>query len=372
MRCREDPERDGKLSARTLLAVNSGSSSLKASLFLADGRRHNFCYGHIGHERERQAVAFDALFADIGDVPIEAVGHRFVHGGDAAQPARRVDAEERARLESLAHYTPLHMPNNLLGVELCGARFKVPQLACFDTSFHRTMPEAARRLPLPLELGLERYGFHGINYAYVAGILPALLGDTAKKRVLVAHLGSGASLCLLEDMRSLDTTMGLTPIGGIPMGTRSGDLDPGVVLELARRFPPEALTRLFYFGTGLLALSRGLSSDMATLLASDSPDARFAVDAFCSGVRGAIGALAAKAGGVDALVFTGGIGENAPEVRARICAPLGFLGLALDPAANRDNLDRLGAPGSKPILRVAADEESMIARFVADWLEGAR
>ncbi len=342
---------------RTVLTINSGSSSIKASLFKAEGTRRNFRYEQV---RDQQ-VAFDQLLQDLGaDIP-DLVGHRFVHGGAITDPARRVDVTERSRLERLIHLAPLHLPGNLLGLDLCLQRFNAPQIVCFDTAFHATLPELAKRLPIPNELGLRRFGFHGLNYAYIAQKLPELLGDSAYKKVVVAHLGSGASLCLLENLKSVDTTMGFTPAGGIPMGTRSGDLDPGVMLELAKRYKtPEALSDVVFHKMGLLALSGGESSEMNQLLSSQSELAQFAVDYFCRQVRAAIGAFAAKAGGIDALVFTGGIGEHSPEVREKICAPLVFLGFVLDSAANQSGALDLGLVSHKPILLVPADEEIMI------------
>ncbi|MBZ0092615.1 MAG: acetate kinase [Sulfuricellaceae bacterium] len=352
-----------------ILTLNSGSSSLKASLFRTDGSRRDFRYEHIGHGFPHDhGEAFDRLMQDLaGDRPA-AVGHRFVHGGDIVAAARRLDRGEIARLRAITHLAPLHMPGNLLGAELCAARFDVPQIACFDTAFHASLPEYARRLPIPQELGLRRYGFHGLNYAHVARELPAILGSAAKGRVAVAHLGSGASLCLLENLQSVDTTMGYTPAGGIPMGTRSGDLDPGVMLELAKRYTQDELADLVFHRMGLLALSGGESNEMAELLASGSAAARFAVEYFCRQVRGAIGAFAAKAGGLDALVFTAGIGEHAPLIRSLICDPLDFLGFALDDAANQTNRLHLGRAGSKPVLTIDADEESEIRLLVEDCL----
>ncbi len=355
----------------SILTVNSGSSSLKASLFRADdGTRRDFRYPHIGQAQGARdhAQAFDQLLSDLGDDRPAAIGHRFVHGGDIADPARLVDGPERARLESLTHLAPLHMPGNLLGVDLCRARFDVPQIACFDTAFHATLPELAWRLPLPRELGLRRYGFHGLNYAHIAGVLPGLLGEQARGRVVVAHLGSGASLCLLENLKSADTTMGYTPAGGIVMGTRSGDLDPGVMLELARRYSNEELSDLVYHRMGLLALSDGQDSEMSALVESRSAPATFAMEYFCRQVRAAIGALAAKAGGIDALVFTGGIGEHAFLLRFMICGPLAFLGFKLDHYANYDNDLVLNYQGHKPILNIPADEEKMICSLVRQTL----
>lgn len=352
-----------------VLTINSGSSSLKASLFRGDGTRRDFRYAHIGHGFPHDhAEAFQALLGDLQDDIPDAVGHRFVHGGDVAAPIRRLDAEERDRLQSLSYLAPLHMPGNLLGVTLCERYFDAPQFACFDTAFHATLPEHARRLPIPQSCHIRRYGFHGINYAHIAGQLTALLGETACGNIVVAHLGNGASLCLLHNLQSVDTTMGYTAAGGIPMGTRSGDLDPGVMLELAKRHDPAALAELVYHKMGLLALSEGESNEMAELLKSGSSAAKFAVDYFARQVRGAIGALAARAGGLDGLVFTAGIGEHAAGVRTLICEPLGFLGFALDTAANLDDALRINAPGSKPILIVPADEEAEIARLTLSQL----
>lgn len=351
--------------SRTILALNSGSSSLKASLFRADGTRSTWHYEHIGNGFPHDhAEAFDALLKDLGRETPDAIGHRFVHGGDVGEAARLLDDAEIERLRGIVPLAPLHLPGNLFGVELCRSRFDVPQVACFDTAFHHDLPAPARRLPIPDELGMRRYGFHGLNYAYVASRLPSLLGEAAHGRVAVAHLGAGASLCLLHDLKSVDTTMGYSPAGGIPMGTRSGDLDPGVMLELSRRYDHAALSDLVYHRMGLLALSGGESSEMRTLLASRSEAADFAVEYFCAGVRAAIGAFTAKAGGIDALVFSGGIGEHAPEIRSRICGPLGFLGFVLDPDANLANRTRIDASGAQPVLRIAADEETVIRDLV--------
>ena len=340
----------------SVLTINSGSSSLKASFFSADGSRRNFRYEHVHDQRE----AFDQLLHDLaGELP-ERVGHRFVHGGDISDPARLADAAERSRLQELIDLAPLHLPGNLLGLDLCRQHFNVPQIVCFDTAFHATMPDLAKRLPIPGELGLRRFGFHGLNYAYIAETLPGILGDVAYKKIVVAHLGSGASLCLMENLKSVDTTMGYTPAGGIPMGTRSGDLDPGVMLELAKRYDPEELSDIVFHKMGLLALSAGESSEMSELLSSRSENAKFAVEYFCRQVRAAIGGFAAKTGGIDALVFTGGIGEHSAEIREKICAPLEFLGFTLDQAANRSGSNKIGLAVCKPVLIVPADEEVMI------------
>ena len=334
-----------------ILTINSGSSSLKASLFLNDGTRRNFRYEHIGHGIPHDHdEAFSALMQDLGDARPQAIGHRFVHGGEITDPARIIDATERRRLEAIRYLAPLHMPGNLLGADLCARHFDVPQVACFDTAFHATLPEIAWRLPIPAEFGMRRYGFHGINYAHIARQLPRLLGERATGRVVVAHLGNGASLCLLENLKSIDTSMGYTPAGGIPMGTRSGDLDPGVMLELAKRMDPEKLADTVYHRMGLRALSGGEDSEMSVLLQ----------------IRACIGAYAAKAGGLDGLVFTGGIGEHAALVRALVCEPLEFLGFVLDGEANEAHRERISEAGSRPILVVRADEEAEIARLTQE------
>lgn len=352
-----------------VLTINSGSSSLKACFFGQDGSRLDLRYTHIGRGRFLDHMAaFEALLEDLGERRPDAVGHRFVHGGTVADAARRLDALEMERLRRIVHLAPLHLPDNLLGAEICMKHFEVPHVACFDTAFHATLPECAWRLPIRNAFGLRRYGFHGLNYSHVARRLPALIGDAARGRVVVAHLGNGASLCLLENLRSIDTTMGYTPAGGIPMGTRSGDLDPGVMLELGKRMDGTALEYETFHQMGLLALSDQESSDMQQLLASTTPAARFAVDYFCRQVRGAIGAFAAKWGGIDALVFTAGIGEHAAVVREQICAPLAFLGFELAPEANQSHATRLNTPSSKPILIIPADEEAVIRDLTLDLL----
>lgn len=347
-----------------ILAINSGSSSLKASLFMANGRRSDFRYAYgSSNETRGHAKVFAALLADLKDNQPSIIAHRFVHGGEIADAARLIDANERTRLQSITYLAPLHMPTNLLGVDLCAKQFNCPQIACFDTAFHSTLPELAYRLAIPQALKLRRYGFHGINYAYVAQQLPKILGSAANGRIVVAHLGHGSSLCLLENLRSVDTSMGYSTAGGIAMGTRCGDIDPGVMLALAKRYNNAQLTSLIYEKSGLLALSDGESSEMSVLATSYSEAANFAVEYFARQVRAAIGSYAAKAGGIDALVFTGGIGEHAMQVRAIICEQLRFLGFALNIKANQANLAILNSASSKPILIVPADEEAEIARL---------
>lgn len=351
--------RTNTLTMHTVLTINSGSSSLKASLFAADGSRRDLRYAHLRSHQE----AFELLMRDLsGDMP-DIIGHRFVHGGEIVDAARLVDSTERERLDSVVHLAPLHLPGNLMGLDMCSQRFNVPQIACFDTAFHATMPELAKRLPIPQALGLRRFGFHGINYAHVASRLEGLLGNVARGKVVVAHLGSGASLCLLENLKSVDTTMGYTPAGGIAMGTRSGDIDPGVMLELAKRYDATQLSDMVYHKMGLVALSNGESSEMSDLLDSNSAQAKFAVDYFCGQVRASIGSLAAKAGGIDALVFTGGIGEHSAVIRDEICSSLEFLGFSINSQSNMAGTISIGTPDTKPILVISADEEAMMRRL---------
>ncbi len=345
----------------SILTINCGSSSLKASLFLTDGSRRNFRYEHISDDKTHSLQdAFRNLLNDLGPDKPTVVGHRFVHGGEITDAARNIDDNERTRLQNLIHLAPLHLPSNLLGLDLCRKLFNVPQIACFDTAFHASMPALAKRLPIPDEFGLRRFGFHGLNYAYIAKTLPDIIGETAYQKIIVAHLGSGASLCLMENLKSVDTTMGYTPAGGVTMGTRSGDLDPGVMVELAKRYSPEQLGDIVFHKMGLLALSNDESAEMQDLLASQSEHSKFAVEYFCQQVRGAIGALAAKAGGADALVFTAGIGEHSAEIRQKICATLAFIDFSLNLEQNQVNATQISQSGSKPIVIIPADEEIMI------------
>jgi acetate kinase len=349
------------LAILNVLTINCGSSSLKASFFSEDGLRQNFHYAQNKHDPSH---AFEEnlkqLLNDLGGNIPNIVGHRFVHGGEVTDLARLVDKTERHRLETIIPLAPLHLPNNLLGLDSCARYFNVPQIACFDSAFHSTMPALAKRLPIPNTLAIHRFGFHGLNYAYIAKTLPKVIDEIASKKVIVAHLGSGASLCMLENLKSIDTTMGYTPAGGIVMGTRSGDLDPGVMLALAEHYDLQQLREVVFNEMGLIALSGGESADMQQLLSSHTDDAKFAVAYFCQQIRGAIGALASKAGGVDALVFTGGIGEHSAIIRENICRPLHFIGIKLDNKLNQSAATRIESNDSKPIAIIQADEELMI------------
>lgn len=354
-----------------LLVINCGSSSLKAACFFDDCPRLSLQY-RIDKQRplvESFYDAFNQLFSDLGDIVPSKITHRFVFGGQVQQPTALLNSQELARLEALVDYAPIHLPLNLLGVNRCAAHFSnrtISQWACFDNAFHHTLPELAYRLPIPSKYMLRRFGFHGLNYAHVAKQLPQQLDpNIAHGRVVVAHLGSGCSLCLLVNGQSVDTSMGFSTAGGIPMATRSGDLDPGLLLKLSKSMTINELNTLIFHESGLLALSDGESSDMQTLLNSATPQAHFAVTYFTNSIRAAIGAYAAKVGGLDALVFTGGIGEHAPKIRALICAQLAFMGFYMDDAANNINQASINTTESKPILIIPADEEAQMASMIS-------
>jgi acetate kinase len=302
------------------------------------------------------------------DGRLVGVGHRVVHGGPRFNRPTRLTREVLGELEKLTPLAPLHQPDNLAPIETLLERMPdLPQVACFDTSFHRGHSPVATIVPLPKDLrtdGLERYGFHGISYEYIASVLPDVAPTIAKGRVVVAHLGSGASLCALKNGKSVDTTMSFTAVDGLCMGTRPGALDPGVVLYLFqnRGMTVKQVEDVLYKKSGLLGIS-GISNDMRVLLASEKPDAKLAVDYFIYRASKEIGALAAALGGLDALVFTAGIGENSPEVRQRICESSAWLGVELDNGAN----ERAGPCISTAKSRVSAwvvptNEELMIAR----------
>ncbi|MBL6456334.1 acetate/propionate family kinase [Belnapia sp. T6] len=307
-----------------------------------------------------------------------AVGHRVVHGGDLHAGPALVTPVVLAGLETLSPLAPLHQPHNLAPMRAIAAlRPGLPQVACFDTAFHRTMPAVAARLPLPrrfAEEGVRRYGFHGLSYEYIAERLREAAPDLAAGRVVAAHLGNGASLCALRDGRSLDTTMGFTALDGLMMGTRSGSLDPGAVLHLQQRHGLSAaqVEHLLYHESGLRGVS-GLSGDMRDLLASDTAAAREAVELFVFRLAREASALAASLGGLDGIVFTAGIGEHAPAIRAAACERLAWLGLVLDPAANARGEMVISAPSSRVrALVIPTNEEAMIARHTLRTLAASR
>lgn len=379
-----------------VLVINSGSSSLKLALFrctpgadevllaegavaaigAADGRLWLRTASH-GAVIDRAVVAADhdaaleqmltALAA--GDLPPPtAVGHRLVHGGPDHHAPTRVDPALLAALGDAVAFAPLHLPASLRAISAVAARYPgLPQVACFDTHFHHALPEAARRLPIARELdarGLRRYGFHGLSYESIVDSV----GATRLGCAVLAHLGNGASMAAVVNGASVDTTMGLTPTGGLMMGTRTGDLDPGVLLHLlAAGADAGSLARIVNRESGLLGVS-GRSADVKTLLAarSQDADAAMAIDMFCYHARKAVGALTAAMGGLDTLVFTGGIGEHAAPVRAQICGPLAHLGVLLDEPRNNSAAAVISAVGSPVTVRVVpTQEERMIARHTA-------
>jgi acetate kinase len=311
------------------------------------------------------------------DMALLGVGHRVVHGGvDYAAPVR-VDPAVLARLEALCPLAPLHQPHNLAGIRAVAAVHPhLPQVACFDTGFHRGHPELADWYALPRRFhgdGIRRYGFHGLSYEYIASVLPEVAPEIAKRRVVVAHLGSGASMCAITAGRSIDSTMGFTALDGLPMGTRCGALDPGVVLHLIRAhgMDADAIERMLYHECGLKGVS-GISNDMRALLASDDERARQAIDLFVWRICRELGALAAVQGGLDGLVFTAGIGERSAEIRKRVCDKAAWLGIELDLAANARGGPRISADRSRvAVYAISTDEEQMIARHTLAVLRRA-
>jgi acetate kinase len=386
----------------SILALNSGSSSVKftlvalpastdeletvytgqiSGLFSTPRFRVNNVHGDrivdttpdLGeHAEERHRVALERLlqWLDQHDdgLNLLAVGHRIVHGGEAFVEPVRLDEETVSALAALTPLAPLHQPHNLAAVrEITEINPTLPQVACFDTAFHAHQPPVAQAFALPraiTERGVRRYGFHGLSYEYIASVLPTLLADSAYGRVVVAHLGNGASMCALHAGRSVATSMGFTALDGLPMGTRCGALDAGVVLYLIDELGMDIdrVTDMLYQESGLLGVS-GISHDMQTLLASDDPRAAEAIDLFVYRIRRELGALVAVLGGLDALVLTGGIGEHAAPVRARICADAAWLGVHLDDVANAQDGPRISSDASAlPVWVIPTNEDVMIAR----------
>jgi acetate kinase len=392
--------------AGSILVLNAGSSSLKFALFDAeiaagedvyatargevanlDGTPNLLAHDTTGaviadqHWPEGKPPAFEAVlhtllaFADnhLGQRGLTAVGHRVVHGGaDHVAPAKVTNAL-LADLKALTALDPLHMPHNIAPIHaVAAARPALPQVVCFDTAFHHTLPLVARSFALPRELqaaGVRRYGFHGLSYEYIAGRLAKDAPALARGRVIVAHLGSGASLCALQDGRSIATTMGFSTLDGLVMATRCGSLDPGVLLYLARQGRSFAdIEDMLYHRSGLLGVS-GSSGDIRDLLADDDPRAREAIELFTYRIATEVGALVSALGGLDGLVFTAGIGEHAPTIRSAVCGRLAWLGMRLDEGANAAGAARIGAPDSSIDVRViATDEEAVIARHTTTTL----
>ncbi|HWB92435.1 MAG TPA: acetate/propionate family kinase [Puia sp.] len=399
---------------KNILAVNGGSSSIKFSVYeMSSAGRPAAGDGHlwpgkwltgkidrIGQGEEKLTFT-DNRNKDRGDLPVAArdlsaaggflldwlktradvfplaaVGHRIVHGGRHTQ-ACLVDDPLLDELDKLSVYDPDHLPGEIALIRLIrGYDPKLPQIACFDTAFHAGMPRLAKLLPIPRRYeraGMQRYGFHGLSYAYILEELTRIAGaEAAGGSVIIAHLGNGASLAAIKDGVSVDTTMGFTPTGGIVMGTRPGDLDPGVIWAILNheRYDPEQLDHFLNRECGLLGLSE-TSADMRELLASEGSDTRAAeaVGLFCYQVKKAIGAFTAVLGGLDVLVFTGGIGERSAAVRSRICTGLGYLGIELDQRANAADAVSLSRTGTRTsVYAIPTDEESMIAQTVKQLL----
>jgi acetate kinase len=382
----------------TLLVLNAGSSSLKFSLFLeADKTLQPVLSGQleglnaaprfhardaagtvIGEHRwdEGYQLDHDSAIAYLTDFlrqyrsehQLIAVGHRVVHGGVEYAAPMRVTAAIVAQLERLVPLAPLHQPHNLTPIKILLQRSPdLPQVACFDTAFHRSQTAIAQAFALPPEIterGVWRYGFHGLSYEYIASVLPDYDAQAAVGRTVVLHLGGGASMCALRAGKSVASTMGFTGVDGLPMGTRCGNLDPGVILYLLDELGMDAraVEKLIYTQSGLLGVS-GISSDMRTLEASQDPRAQFAIDFFVYRIGRELGALAATLGGLDALVFTAGIGEHSRLIRERVCREAAWLEVKLDPTANAQGGPRLSAPGSRvSVWVIPTNEELMIAR----------
>ncbi|MDX1375196.1 MAG: acetate/propionate family kinase [Burkholderiales bacterium] len=390
-----------------ILVVNAGSSSIKFSVFAEAGRDVALhCRGQIeglytaprfvardargaqlaekswgeGHQLGHEgAVAHlgEFLRAQLADFRLAGIGHRVVHGGATHTRPVRLDAAVLAALEKFIPLAPLHQPHNLAPIRLLLERQPdVAQVACFDTSFHRSNPDLAQRFALPAELhdaGVRRYGFHGLSYEYIAAVLPDYDAQAASGRTVVLHLGNGASMCALEGGRSVASTMGFTAVDGLPMGTRCGAIDPGVLLYLMdqRGMDARAIERLIYQQSGLLGVS-GISSDMRTLLASTETRAKLAVDLYLYRIRRELGSLAAALGGLDAIVFTAGIGENAAAIRARVMADAAWLGVKPNARANAKGGPRISAARSRVAAwAIPTNEELMIARHTRRVLAAA-
>ena len=382
------------------LILNAGSSSLKFCVFerpeakdwhlasrgqiegigvaprlwAQDGDRRTIvdqkCDAELRDGRGTLGVLAAWLRSMYGGAHVVGVGHRVVHGGARFTGPTVITPEVIAELHRLAPLAPLHQPYNIAAIEAVSERLpNVPQVACFDTSFHRGQPRVAQLIPLPQEVcsaGVQRYGFHGLSYEYIASLLPSVAPQIAGNRVVVAHLGSGASLCALKNGKSVDCTLGFTALDGLCMGTRPGALDPGVVLFLFQNLGLTAkqVETILYKKSGLLGIS-GISNDMRDLLGSADPNARLAVDYFVYRAAKEIGAMSAALQGIDALVFTAGIGEKSAEIRRRICESSAWLGIELDPEANTRNGPRISTPASKVSAWVIpTNEELMIARHV--------
>lgn len=387
------------MSASAILTINAGSSSIKFSIYSAgeepvervrgevedigddaileigdhDGKKRRIGIGRIGHEAALTAI-LDHADDFLDGQAVTGIGHRVVHGGvDFARPMRLDDATI-ARLVELEPLAPLHQPHNLAAVRAARSAFPdAVQIACFDTAFHRAHPWVNDTFALPREWydrGVRRYGFHGLSYEYVSGEIARIAPELQHGRVVIAHLGNGASMCAVRDGRSVASTMGFTALDGLPMGTRCGQLDPGVLLYMMdhEKMTSDQITDLLYRKSGLKGLS-GMTNDMRELEASDRPEAAEAIDYFVFRIRRELGAMAASQGGIDALVFCGGIGENSALVRRRVCEDMEWLGIAIDETANAENALEL-ATGKTRVMVIRTDEERVIARAVNAALNG--
>jgi len=387
-----------------ILVLNAGSSSLKFSVYETreDGSLAAGAHGQVeridtaphlsvtdasgAHLAERSVsqighpgaiAAIHQWFADHVDnqAGFSAVGHRVVHGGQTYFEPTLIDNHVLDVIESLSPLAPLHQPHHVAAIRAMQAEAPhVPQVACFDTAFHHVQPALAAEYALPRHLteqGVRRYGFHGLSYEYIMSVLPQISPACAQGRVVVAHLGNGASMCAIDNGRSVASTMGFTAVEGLPMGTRSGTLDPGVILYLMRHegMTVDQVEHLIYEQSGLLGVS-GSSADMRTLLMQDTPATRHAVDLFVYRIGRELGSLVAALGGIDALVLTGGIGEHAPAIRAQICRTAQWLGVSLDRLANLNGDTLISDGDSKlPVWVIATDENLMIARHTRHLLD---
>jgi acetate kinase len=389
----------------TILTINSGSSSLKLGLYrtdadtppqllyrgatdaigkpsgsltITDAADQSIHREDASHESQSSAFAHAAQkLQQLSGTDPDAIGHRVVHGGPHLREHCRITPQVLDTLRAAIHYAPLHIPGALALIDAASKLYpQIPAFACFDTAFHTTMPAEASTYPIPArfrEQGVQRYGFHGLSYESVVASFGSGPAPGVPARLVVAHLGNGASLCAIANSRSVDTSMGLTPTGGIPMGTRSGDLDPSVVLFLARagHLDSNALESVLNHASGLAGLSDGIS-DLREITAAankGSATANQAIAIFCRSIAKTIASYAAVLGGLDCLAFTGGIGEHSALVREQVCRQLGFLGLALDPDANRRNAATISQQTSPIGVRVlTADEDGRIAHHVRELL----
>ena len=390
------------MTTEAILALNAGSSSIKFSLFdasngkdtlpllyqgqvdgigseplflahdingytLVDEKLKTTSKAVPGH-KEALGVLLDWIERLETELTLIAVGHRVVHGGTLFSAPVLVNSQVINQLELLVPLAPLHQPHNLAAIRsIVTIKPDVPQIACFDTAFHRTQPPVAQNFALPYDLtdqGIKRYGFHGLSYEYIANVLPDYVDNKADGRVIVAHLGNGASMCAMQGRKSLATTMGFTALDGLPMGTRCGSIDPGVILYLLSELHMDApgITDLLYHRSGLLGVS-GQSSDMRELLTSNSPRAAEAIDLFVYHIQREVGSLAAALGGLDVLVFTAGIGERAAPIRTKVCQDLQWLGVQFDETANRSGGPKISSDSSAvSVWVIPTDEDLMIAR----------